>query len=79
MWHGLFENDQWRRHYLRDVARIVHKDFVPESELDFAARRERRIDTLANLVDEHLDTAALLALLSGARKGALPRMTLGVQ
>jgi adenosylcobyric acid synthase len=56
LWHGLFENDQWRRQYLLGVAQRSGKSFVPDGTHDFAARRETRIDVLADLVEEHLDT-----------------------
>jgi adenosylcobyric acid synthase len=78
-WHGLFENDIWRRLYLIEIAQRADKKFIPERDYDFAARRERRIDTLADLVDEHLDTAALLGLLGTAKHRALPTLTLGIQ
>jgi cobyric acid synthase CobQ len=79
LWHGLFENDHWRREYLIDIARRAGKHFIPESEYDFAARRESRIESLADLIDEHLDTAALIGLLSADAYGALPRMNLDLQ
>lgn len=79
IWHGLFENDHWRRQYLIDIARSTDKSFIPESDSEFAARREGRIDTLATLIDEHLDTTALLAVLSQHTTSALPRLSLGIK
>ncbi|HEY5267024.1 MAG TPA: cobyric acid synthase [Acidimicrobiales bacterium] len=78
-WHGLFENDEWRRHYLLSIAEAAGKSFIPEAEHDFAARREARIDALADLVEEHLDTATLLALLSDDASRPLPKVTLGLK
>ncbi len=75
LWHGLFENDAWRREFLAGVAERAGKCFIPDATHDFATRREARIDTLADLVEEHLDTDALLALLERPR-GALPHITL---
>lgn len=75
--HGLFENDQWRRHYLAGVAAAQGKSFVADTSNDFAARRETRIDALADLLEEHLDTDALLAMLDGVAPGPLPAVTLG--
>jgi cobyric acid synthase CobQ len=77
LWHGLFENDRWRRDYLIDIARRAGKNFIPESHYDFAARRENRIESLANLVDEHLDMSALLGLLNDHKLTALPALSLG--
>jgi adenosylcobyric acid synthase len=67
LWHGLFENDQWRRSYLSQIAQRANKSFVADTERTFASRREARLDTLADLVDEFLDTNALVALLSEER------------
>ncbi|MGC8628359.1 MAG: cobyric acid synthase [Acidimicrobiales bacterium] len=75
LWHGLFENDAWRRQFLMGIAERAGKSFAPDPAHDFAARRESRIDALADLVEEHLDTEALLAVLEGQR-AALPRITL---
>lgn len=62
-WHGLFENDEWRRGFLGDVARGAGREFVVASDVVFAERREARIEALADVVDSCVDTAALLALL----------------
>jgi adenosylcobyric acid synthase len=78
LWHGLFENDQWRREFLVDVAKATGRHFVPDVAHSFAKRRETRIDALADLIDDHLDTDALLAAIGGSRV-ALPAITLGQQ
>jgi adenosylcobyric acid synthase len=75
LWHGLFENDAWRRAFLVGVAERAGKRFVPDARHDFAARRETRIDALADLIDEYLNTDALCALLEGNR-AVLPALTL---
>ncbi|AZI59023.1 cobyric acid synthase [Nakamurella antarctica] len=56
-WHGVFENDKFRRAWLLEVA----PSFVASDGPGFAAAREAMIDTLADAVEENLDTAALLA------------------
>jgi adenosylcobyric acid synthase len=78
-WHGVFENDEWRRQYLVSVAERSSKDFVPDHAHDFAARRELRIDALADLIAEHLDTNAFMTLLQSGTSGQRPRLTLGLQ
>lgn len=78
LWHGLFENDEWRRTYLTEVATRANKRFVADIRHNFAARREARLDTLADLIEEHLDTAALLSLISGPRT-VLPSLHLSRQ
>lgn len=78
IWHGLFENDDWRRQYLVQVAAWTGKNFIPASDLDFSARRETRIDTLADLIEEHLDTDGLIALLSNPSPLEYPKVTLNL-
>jgi adenosylcobyric acid synthase len=64
LWHGVFENDEFRRRYLAHVARLAGRDFIPVPDTSFAAARQRVFDTLADAVDTHLDTAALLGLIT---------------
>ncbi len=75
-WHGLLENDQWRRRYLEAVARRVGRRFVVDPSTSFAQRREERIDRLADLVEAHLDGDALMALLEGSGSSTPPRLEL---
>jgi adenosylcobyric acid synthase len=63
LWHGVLENDEFRRRYLAEVAAMAGRDFVPVPDTSFAAARQRVFDTLADAVDKHLDTAALLRLI----------------
>jgi len=77
-WHGLFENDDWRRRYLLEVAVRADKRFEPSSTTTFADRREARIELLADLVEEHLDTSALTALFSSSWATPLPRASLAL-
>jgi adenosylcobyric acid synthase len=66
MWHGSLESDGFRQAYLAEVAARVGRVREP-SGVDFAAARERRLDLLGDLAEEHLDLDALLEL---AREGA---------
>ncbi|WP_248580607.1 cobyric acid synthase [Nocardioides sp. InS609-2] len=66
MWHGSLEGDPFRSAFLTDVAAATGRAWEP-SEVSFAAARERRLDLLGDLVEQHLDVDALLAL---ARDGA---------
>jgi len=61
-WHGLLEGDQLRRAFLRWVAGQRGRRWVSGSE-PFAAVRERHLNRLGDLVEEHLDTDALLDLV----------------
>jgi adenosylcobyric acid synthase len=71
-WHGIFDNDDFRRAFLRDLAARTGRDFVAASDVSFAAVRERRLDLLGDLVAEHLDTDALTRLIEGGAPKGLP-------
>jgi adenosylcobyric acid synthase len=71
-WHGVFENDGFRRAYLRDVAAATGRRFEPADDVCFADVRERRLDALGDLVADHLDTAALLRLIEDGPPADLP-------
>jgi adenosylcobyric acid synthase len=66
MWHGSLESDGFRQAFLAEVAARVGRSRAP-SQVQFAERREARLDLLGDLVEEHLDVPALLDLaLQGA-------------
>jgi len=77
VWHGLLENDAFRRSYLSDVARACGRSFVIAPTTCFAAEREARLDRLGDLVAEHLDRAGIDQLLGGGhRPGPVLRLVL---
>jgi adenosylcobyric acid synthase len=62
-WHGAFENDDFRRAFLTEVASQAGVRWSADlTAPGFAARRELMLDRLADAVEEHLDTAALAAI-----------------
>jgi adenosylcobyric acid synthase len=63
LWHGLLENDLFRRDYLAEVARISGRRFAVAPDTSFAAIREAKLDRLADLVAENLDHDAVNRLL----------------
>lgn len=68
-WHGLLDNDDFRRAWLNRVAAAAGRDFVVADGIDatdVAARRDAQLDLLADLLASHLDIGAVLALLDGA-------------
>lgn len=71
-WHGLFENDQWRRAFLTELATARAKRFVVSPATCFEDRREARIEALADLVDEHLDVDVIMSLVDGGVAGRSP-------
>jgi adenosylcobyric acid synthase len=76
-WHGLLDNDAFRRAFLRDVAVRAGRSFTPAPTC-FAAVRQRRLDALGDLIADHLDTAAVRALLDSGPPPALPLVPPGV-
>ncbi|MDG5481926.1 cobyric acid synthase [Mycolicibacterium gadium] len=66
MWHGSLEGDALRAAFLRETLGIE------PSGICFAAARERRLDLLADLVEEHLNVDAVLALARGGAPAGLP-------
>ncbi len=72
MWHGALEGDEFRAAFLAEVAGLE------PSGAGFPAARERRLELLADLVEEHLDVDALLALARTGAPSGLPTLTVGV-
>jgi adenosylcobyric acid synthase len=60
-WHGLLDNDAFRRAWLTEAAKV--KDFVVADDVDVAARRDAQLDLMADLLTAHVDVDAVLALL----------------
>ena len=78
-WHGAMENDGFRRAFLREVATLSGRRFVPADDVVFAAVREARLDRLGDLVEEHADTAALWRLIESGPPADLPLLPPGAQ
>jgi adenosylcobyric acid synthase len=76
MWHGSLEGDEFRTAFLAEVARLRGTERQP-SGVGFAAARERRLDLLGDLVEEHLDVDALLDLATSGAPSALPVLAPG--
>jgi adenosylcobyric acid synthase len=63
-WHGTLENDAFRRAFLVAAGSQAGLDWRPaDGAPGFAQRREAMLDRLADAVEEHLDTGALLRLV----------------
>jgi adenosylcobyric acid synthase len=78
LWHGILENDEFRRAYLTETARLAGRNFAPAPDTSFAAARQAQFDTLADAVEEHLDTAALLRLIERGPTPGLPALRPGL-
>jgi adenosylcobyric acid synthase len=77
-WHGTFESDGYRRAFLARAARLAGRTgFEVAPNTVFAQRRERLLDLLGDLVEEHLDTTALYRLIESGPPSGLPFIPLG--
>jgi adenosylcobyric acid synthase len=77
-WHGLLENDAFRRALLRWAAeRSGRPGFRVAEGASFAAARAEQLDLLGDLVADHLDTEAMLRLLDGGAPVGLPTLPPG--
>jgi adenosylcobyric acid synthase len=73
-WHGVLENDAFRRAFLAEVAAQARRDFAPAPGTEFAAVRQARLDVLGDLVADHLDTGALSRLIAGGPPAGMPSL-----
>jgi adenosylcobyric acid synthase len=76
-WHGIFENDGFRRAFLTQVATDTGRDWKPGS-VPFAQVRETRLDALGDLVAEHLDTDAVWRLIEQGVPAGLPTLQMNL-
>jgi adenosylcobyric acid synthase len=74
-WHGAWESDGFRRAFLRAVATCSGRAFEPAEGSDaivMAEVRDSRLDALAELVADHLDTLAVESLITFGAPPGLP-------
>jgi adenosylcobyric acid synthase len=65
-WHGLLDNDDFRRSWLTRVALAAGRTgFFAAAGTNVAARRDAQLDLAADLLAAHLDLDAVLGLLDG--------------
>lgn len=63
IWHGAFENDDFRRAWLTGLAAAVGSAWQPvPDQPGYAERRTQMLDHLADALEEHADLDALLRL-----------------
>ncbi|WP_174189860.1 cobyric acid synthase [Nocardia barduliensis] len=71
--HGLLESDELRRGWLRAVAAAAGRsEFVVADDVSVAAVRAAQLDLLADLIEAHLDLAALERLITEGAPVGLP-------
>jgi adenosylcobyric acid synthase len=72
------ESDDFRRAWLREVAAHAGRTgFRVAEDISVAAERESQLDLLADLIEKHLDTAALERLITTGATPDLPTLTVG--
>jgi adenosylcobyric acid synthase len=75
-WHGLLENDGFRRALLRRAAdQAGRTGFAPAPDTSFAAHRTAQLDVLADLVEAHIDIRALEHVINHGVPADLPVVT----
>jgi adenosylcobyric acid synthase len=72
LWHGIFENDEFRQSYLAEIGRLAGHEFIPKAGTCFAAARQAQYDALADAIAASLDTRALLRLIEDGPSRSLP-------
>ncbi|GAA3393498.1 cobyric acid synthase [Cryptosporangium minutisporangium] len=77
-WHGTLESDGFRRALLAEVARQRGlAGFVVPPDTDYLQVRAEALDVLADLVADHLDTAALIRLIDEGAPAGQPFLAPG--
>ena len=65
-WHGLLDNDDFRRGWLVRVAEAAGRSgFVVADDVDVAQRRDGQLVLMADLLASHVDVEAVVGLLDG--------------
>ncbi len=77
MWHGSLEGDEFRRALVGEISAAAGASYEPGA-VSFAALRERRLDLLGDLAEEHLDVDALLDLATSGAPAGLPALMSGL-
>jgi adenosylcobyric acid synthase len=78
MWHGSLEGDAFRRAWLAETAGLCALEGFMPSSMSFPAARHRRIDDLADAVEENLDMDRVMALVEHGAPSDLPTVTGGL-
>jgi adenosylcobyric acid synthase len=65
MWHGCLEGDAFRGAWLMLASELSGRGGLATGRVSFAAARERRIDAIADAIEQHLDFDAVVRLIEG--------------
>ena len=58
--HGIFENDDWRDHYLNLIRKRKNLPLLDKRTTSYKMKRENIIDNLANEFNKHFNISSLL-------------------
>ena len=58
--HGIFENDDWRDHYLNLIRKKKNLPLLDKRTRSYKMKRESLIENLANEFNKHFDISSLL-------------------
>ncbi len=65
-WHGLLDNDDFRRRWLAEAASTTGRTgFRVAHDVSVPARRDAQLDAMADLLEGHVDIDSVLALMDG--------------
>ncbi len=70
-WHGVLEGDELRRAMLAWVAAARRRRYEPGTR-SFASAREAQLDALGDVIEGHLDTEGLRAMIAAGAPRDLP-------
>jgi adenosylcobyric acid synthase len=66
-WHGLLDNDVFRRNWIASAAAAAGRTgFQVSGDVSVTARRDAQLEVMADLLTAHLDLDAVLGLLDGS-------------
>lgn len=78
-WHGLLECDEFRRRLLTDVASQAGRTgFTVAPGTSVAQVRQQQLDLLGDLVEQHLDIDAVLALIDNGAPAGLRQVSVSL-
>ena len=58
--HGIFENDEWRDHYINLIRKSKNLTLLDKKTSSYKIKRESIIDNLANEFNKHFQISSLL-------------------
>lgn len=76
MWHGILESDGFRAALLGEVATAAGHS-RSRGAVSVAQARAERLDLLADLIETHVDVAAIMNLIAGGEPAGLPVLPAG--